>query len=413
MRLIDALLSEFSTQLSRKDIHFKGSIPPKKLQGAISAYATGVKPEDILFLFDGTIFGSAKEGIAATADSLHWNISGSGPSSASFEKISRIEHFQGKMIHTIRLNEYLDIKPAGLDVEQTKALAKFIDKLVQIRKISLSATSKPDAVATSRNTPAATAVAPVPDSDEEQPDESDDTRSSADATAVLGENDLLAMAKSSWNAEALKPIDTRLLASRPLMVIRQEVVFEGGLEEFVTPGSNADKLIAHVKKRSTELLGGLAPFSHSFDFASEAAASFVLSLESFEIAGALRGHESWPRSFGVNIVAMFSDAGILEYAVNKNLGVALYVIVLLPDGEHTSVDLGDIEDAVPGIDGIAMYFDSDSKQVKSQAWSNGERDTGYLEAVDGNGDEEDYCYDDKVGRRFLAEMLKRLEQARP
>jgi len=45
-------------------------IPAKKLRKAIRAYGGGIDPEDVLALADGTVFGSAKEGILITSDKL-------------------------------------------------------------------------------------------------------------------------------------------------------------------------------------------------------------------------------------------------------------------------------------------------------------------------------------------------------
>ncbi len=46
------------------------AIPEKKLRNAIGKYACHVPPESVLALGDGTVFGSAKEGILITADTL-------------------------------------------------------------------------------------------------------------------------------------------------------------------------------------------------------------------------------------------------------------------------------------------------------------------------------------------------------
>jgi len=45
-------------------------IPPDKLRAAIGDYARGVAPGEVLALFDGTRFGSARDGILFLADRL-------------------------------------------------------------------------------------------------------------------------------------------------------------------------------------------------------------------------------------------------------------------------------------------------------------------------------------------------------
>lgn len=46
-------------------------IPEKKLNNAISAIAPNVNPEYVLAIADSTLFGSAKEGIVFTGDSMY------------------------------------------------------------------------------------------------------------------------------------------------------------------------------------------------------------------------------------------------------------------------------------------------------------------------------------------------------
>jgi|GEM_PF-2991140 len=46
-------------------------IPPKKLRNAIRTYADQVAADSVRALGDGTVFGSAKEGVLLTADTLH------------------------------------------------------------------------------------------------------------------------------------------------------------------------------------------------------------------------------------------------------------------------------------------------------------------------------------------------------
>ncbi len=45
-------------------------IPPEKLRGALSDYGKGVSAEEVVGLFDGTVFGSAKDGVLFLADRL-------------------------------------------------------------------------------------------------------------------------------------------------------------------------------------------------------------------------------------------------------------------------------------------------------------------------------------------------------
>ncbi|MGN1030086.1 MAG: hypothetical protein ACI4PQ_00620 [Butyricicoccaceae bacterium] len=56
-------------------IYEKGKIPLKKLKNAKGEYG-GFQPENVLFLTDGTVFGSAKKGIVITKEGIHGNYYG-------------------------------------------------------------------------------------------------------------------------------------------------------------------------------------------------------------------------------------------------------------------------------------------------------------------------------------------------
>ena len=58
---------------TRSDLHFR-SIPPRKLDNAISTYAKSVDPDRALFLYDDTVFGSAKEGFLITDSAFYYHI---------------------------------------------------------------------------------------------------------------------------------------------------------------------------------------------------------------------------------------------------------------------------------------------------------------------------------------------------
>lgn len=51
-------------------IYSKGQIPLKKLRNAKQEYG-GFQPENVLYLTDQTVFGSAKRGIAITSEGIH------------------------------------------------------------------------------------------------------------------------------------------------------------------------------------------------------------------------------------------------------------------------------------------------------------------------------------------------------
>lgn len=52
-------------------VYAKPNIPPRKLEGAISSYAYGVAPHEVIVLLDDTLFAGAKEGLLVTNDAIY------------------------------------------------------------------------------------------------------------------------------------------------------------------------------------------------------------------------------------------------------------------------------------------------------------------------------------------------------
>ena len=78
LKSVDAVLRRYKAQLAEKEhIYFKPNIPGNKLQNAYKAYVSDsrfpsvVKAEDILVLWDDTVFGSAKDGFCLTTTHLY------------------------------------------------------------------------------------------------------------------------------------------------------------------------------------------------------------------------------------------------------------------------------------------------------------------------------------------------------
>jgi len=71
-------MGEFLYGLGRKvvsdKVYVRPHIPAKKLQSALNAYGNGLSPEDVIILVDDTAFGSAKDGILITDNSIYIKI---------------------------------------------------------------------------------------------------------------------------------------------------------------------------------------------------------------------------------------------------------------------------------------------------------------------------------------------------
>jgi hypothetical protein len=117
-----------------------GSIPDKLVNNAIKAYASGADKSDVYLLVDTTIFGSAKEGLLVTSNTLYADEKGESPVKADYADITSTEvvmtedskgkdDYASLIIHTknrdIRIDNYVIYK---------SVLKKLIDSLVALKK---------------------------------------------------------------------------------------------------------------------------------------------------------------------------------------------------------------------------------------------------------------------------------------
>ncbi len=86
--LIEISLGKFVRQDS--DLYRETAIPQKKLANAIKQYAHSVDPERVLFLYDDTVFGSAKDGFLIT-DSAFYYHNGSREFCLRFNEIASVD----------------------------------------------------------------------------------------------------------------------------------------------------------------------------------------------------------------------------------------------------------------------------------------------------------------------------------
>lgn len=88
-----------------------GSIPTAKLEAAIQTYGADVSAQDVLLLYDNTVWGGAKDGFFLTASSVHWhNMWGSGPRRLRYKEVETITSSQGILSAKLVLNlEEIDL----------------------------------------------------------------------------------------------------------------------------------------------------------------------------------------------------------------------------------------------------------------------------------------------------------------
>ncbi len=80
------IINSLDGQLTHK-IYTKKNMNKKKLKNAINKYAHGVNENDVYLLIDDTFFGSAKEGVLLTNDSIYIQEMNSSPYSIKYSQI--------------------------------------------------------------------------------------------------------------------------------------------------------------------------------------------------------------------------------------------------------------------------------------------------------------------------------------
>jgi hypothetical protein len=87
------------TKQNIDNLHFFDSVPKKKLQNAINTYAPELNnqnsDETIVWLYDDTVFGSAKDGFTLTTRRLYYRNSGGFVGCVNIEDIVEITHKKG------------------------------------------------------------------------------------------------------------------------------------------------------------------------------------------------------------------------------------------------------------------------------------------------------------------------------
>lgn len=84
------LIRSYSDKFTETKFLFAPAIPPKKLKNAIQAYAAELSAEHVLLLLDTTLFGSGKEGLLLSEDTLYVRGLFSKPRQIPIQDIQRI-----------------------------------------------------------------------------------------------------------------------------------------------------------------------------------------------------------------------------------------------------------------------------------------------------------------------------------
>jgi hypothetical protein len=84
---------------------YVGTIPPRKLSNAITTYATQVSPEDVLLLYDNTVFGSAKDGLLLTPEGVYWRNDSGEADRLRYDEIRKVDVLKYALSSGLVLNQ--------------------------------------------------------------------------------------------------------------------------------------------------------------------------------------------------------------------------------------------------------------------------------------------------------------------
>ena len=92
-KMVFDLIVEAYNNIFKQDKFLTPNIPPKKLNGAIKGIAGGVvSPNQVVLVYDSTLFGGAGEGMLLTMDTLYWKELLTDAKSVTYELIENAEY---------------------------------------------------------------------------------------------------------------------------------------------------------------------------------------------------------------------------------------------------------------------------------------------------------------------------------
>ncbi|MFK7804398.1 MAG: hypothetical protein AB8G95_22375 [Anaerolineae bacterium] len=125
---IRLLLSDFSDD----SFYIKDNIPLNKLNNAINSYATDIMPDQVLILYDDTLFETAKKGVLLTKDSVHWKINQES-GHCDYTEINHVKFDHSIMLVTgnLQINDWIiPIGDGSLTGKVGNALATVLRSLI-------------------------------------------------------------------------------------------------------------------------------------------------------------------------------------------------------------------------------------------------------------------------------------------
>jgi hypothetical protein len=281
--IVDGYRSRFA---SSKSVHVAPGIADHKLAHALKSFGDGLTTEDVLVLFDNTVFGGAKEGAILSRQALHSHELMQAPSQVPYEKIEDVHTEHGWLF--INGHKSLNMSTAAQDdrnafVELLRALA------------GSQVTPDPPAAPAAETALPQSVGKPIPQATE-QP-----------------------------TARPAKEAKTRAASWQPAPVDKGDVVL-------TCPScSNESRLsLAAFKADATEQIGGLEKTGAKLTGGNDRMLSFVLALLTYYIVHSAMWESDVPLNQGVLVpvlaaVLVFGLGPVVGSLIRQLFGVKLTV----------------------------------------------------------------------------------------
>lgn len=130
------IIESYALKLKDDNIYIAPNIPENKIANALKSFAKGVNADEPLLLIDETVFGSSKDGLILTKNTIYAKSSFEKPISFELNKITKID--TDSKFETILFNGYEFAKFTTPDKKARIELIALLKELSQSKSISPS-----------------------------------------------------------------------------------------------------------------------------------------------------------------------------------------------------------------------------------------------------------------------------------
>lgn len=135
-RIVNAILE---SKIHDDKVFYKGYIPIKKLQNAISSISFGIGEEDVLMIIDDTVFGNCQNGVVFSTNKLFYKAFANSAQYIDYKDIKTVAFSGGFLGSTININNnFIKMELTQIDRSSAENLANLIRNICQMVSSSSS-----------------------------------------------------------------------------------------------------------------------------------------------------------------------------------------------------------------------------------------------------------------------------------